>query len=105
MARQMNDIKLDNNEDLAIVANDFAIVESTPQHQMELVLTGKGDWKQNPLIGVGADGYIDDEGAHNIVRAITQEFMNDGMEVIDLSPNPVSVADNTVKIFEQAYYR
>lgn len=101
----MNDISLTAGEDLLIASSDFTIVESTSQHQQELLLTGKGDWKENPLAGVGIDEYFDDEGAQNIIRAIAQQFMADGMEVLDLNPNPNSITDSSVKIFEKAYYR
>lgn len=105
MVKQMNDISLSTGEDLFITAGDFAIVESTSQHQQELLLTSKGDWKENPLVGIGIEEYFDDEAAQNIIRAIAQQFMADGMEVLDLNPNPISIADSSVKIFEKAYYR
>ncbi len=105
MVKQMNDIRLSTAEDLLISSNDFAIIESTSQHQQELLLTGKGDWKENPLVGVGIDEYFDDEGAQNIIRAIAQQFMADGMEVLELNPNPISISDSSVKIFEKAFYK
>lgn len=92
-------------EDLVISgAGDFTNVESTYQHQRQLIFNAPGDFKQNPLVCVGANNYIDDEGSGDIVRAIVQQFMGDGMEVVNMSPNPNSVVDDEVVIFENAYY-
>ena len=46
MARQMVDIHLDASEDLAVNSGDFTTVESTPQHQQQLIMNDKGDFKQ-----------------------------------------------------------
>jgi len=48
--------------------------------------------------------YEDDEGKGALGREIVKEFMQDGMQVDDLSPNPDSIADSTVKIFDNAFY-
>lgn len=81
MARQMIDIGLDDNEDAAINAGDFMLLEGTPQHQRQLILNNKGDFKQNPTICVGAFDYLDDENFQALVRAISIEFSKDGMDV------------------------
>jgi len=112
MARQMQDIKLagvitggyEVGEDLAIAAGDFVNVESTAQHQRQLIMNNKGDFKQNPTICVGAFTYVDDEGGQGVVRDIVQQFMQDGMEVVNMQPDTDSVADSTVTIFPNAFY-
>lgn len=105
MLRQLLDIALDDIEDLAIIGGDFVAGESTAQHQRQLILNNKGDFKQNPTICVGAATFIDDEGAQNLVRNISIEFLKDGMEVKDMTPNPASSGNNAVKVFENANYR
>ena len=50
MARQMTDIGLDSDEDLGAISGDFTVLDSTSQHQRQLVLNNKGDFKQNPSI-------------------------------------------------------
>jgi len=77
----MIDIGLDNSEDLEISGGDFLSVESTPQHQRQLILNNKGDFKQNPTICVGAFDYLDDENFQELTRAISIEFARDGMDV------------------------
>jgi hypothetical protein len=100
------DIRLDSNGDLAISSSgDFSIIESTAQHQQHLILTGQGEWKQNPLVGVDAESYIDDEGSGNLIREIAKAFLADGMNFTNLTPNPNSATDSSVKVFEQAFYK
>jgi hypothetical protein len=84
MAMQMIDIGLKSvagGEDLAIVAGDFSMVESTAMHQQQLILNNKGDFKQNPTICIGAFDYLDDENFQNLIRTISVEFTKDGMDV------------------------
>ena len=102
--RKMNDIAVDNTGDLLIVNGDFAIVESTAEHQRSILLDNVGDYPYDPLNCVGAVNYLDDEGADKIINAIAKKFMQDGMEVKQMNPNPISVADSTAKPFENAYY-
>lgn len=99
MAKRMIDIGLDDNEDLDISSTDFMLVESTPQHQRQLVLNNKGDFKQNPLVCVGAFDYLDDENFQALIRGISIEFNKDGMDVIS-----INVAANGV-INSNAFYK
>src|SRR4051794_367372 len=80
MARDMMDIGL-VSDDLAITAGDFDMIESTAEHQKEVILNNKGDFKQNPTICVGAFNYLDEDEPQNIIRAISVEFSRDGMDV------------------------
>ena len=81
MATQMIDIGLDANEDVLIINGDFVPEEGTAQHQRQLILNNKGDFKQNPAICVGVADYMDDENFRNLTRAISIEFTRDGMDV------------------------
>jgi len=94
----MTDIALDGTEDLNIIAGDFTSVESTAQHQRQLLLNNKGDFKQNPTICVGAFDYLDDEGIEDLIRAISIEFARDGMDV----KNVQLLNDGTIET--DAYY-
>jgi len=99
MARQMTDVALDENEDLEILNHDFQAVESTVQHQRQLVLNNKGDFKQNATLCVGVFNYLDDEHYLQLMRAISVEFSRDGMVV-----RSVSLGDD-MKIRSDAYYK
>lgn len=105
MAKKIFDILLDGNEDMLIQGGDFGTGEVTGQNQKELLWTGPGEWKQNPMVGVDVLSFEDDENNGDLQREIVQQFMNDGMEVRNLQPNPAIVNDNTVAPFVNAYYQ
>jgi hypothetical protein len=88
MARSMMDIGLEL-DDLSVISGDLFKTESTREHQKELILNSKGDYKQNPTICVGAFSYMDDESKLGMVRAISIEFARDSMDVKSVSLSPV----------------
>lgn len=95
----MMDIGLDDNEDTDIQYGDFVAAESTATHQRQLILNNKGDFKQNPTIGVGAFEYFDDEHMQDLIRAVSIEFSKDGMDVQSIKLNPEGILDS------EAFYR
>ena len=76
---------IDENEtdidDLKIVDGDFVIGESTLQHQRHLLLAEKGDYKQDPTIGVGIGSFLLDDDVEGMLREVNIEFLRDGMNV------------------------
>ncbi len=76
----MTDYAQDADE-LVTSNGDFILTESTQQHQQDLLLCDKGDYKLNPTICVGAFSYLDDENIQDLVRAANIEFTRDGMQV------------------------
>jgi hypothetical protein len=80
MAKEMNDLLLTEDEDLAIEDGDFVVAESTARHQQQLLMNNKGDYKENTTVGVGVFRYIDDEDFRGLIRAVQQEYTRDGME-------------------------
>lgn len=95
MATEMIDIGLDSGYDLVFEAGDFLTTESTAQHQRQLILNNKGDFKQNPTICVGVFDYLDDEQFQELIRSVSIEFTRDGMDVlsVQLSANGVINSD------------
>lgn len=81
----MKDLLLNDTGDLLIQNGDVKIGESTLQHQNLLLLTTKGDWRENPLTGVGAAGFLKDENKGELLAEIKKEFEKDGMTVNALS--------------------
>lgn len=67
--------------DVLIVDGDFAVGESTAQHQKILVLSDKGEFKEVPMRGVGSRRYLEDDSPDNLAREIRTEFTTDGMTV------------------------
>jgi hypothetical protein len=98
MAKKMMDIGLDDSEDLAIDHGDFIYTESTAQHQQQLILNNKGDFKENPTIGVGAFEYFNDEGFQGLLRGISIEFSRDGMDTAAVNLKPDGTI-NTVAVY------
>ena len=95
----MIDMGVTTSGDVTISAGDFVMAESTAEHQKELLLNNKGDYKQNPAVGVGVLNYMDDDdGFTALTRQIAQQFAADGMQV-----NSVVLQSNgTIKT--DAYY-
>lgn len=80
----MTDITLTDNYDLAVSNGDFCLEESLKQSQMLLLETNKGEWKQNPTMGVGVINYVEDYTAARLAREIREQFAKDGMQVINI---------------------
>ncbi|RYZ21645.1 MAG: oxidase [Chitinophagaceae bacterium] len=83
----MQDILLNSNKELDMLNGDFVIGESTGQHQDLLVMTNKGEWKESPLIPVGAIGYLKDDNAAGLLAEIKTQFEKDGMTVRSIAMN------------------
>jgi len=81
MARLQNDIALDGNKTLRVANGDFVITESTAEHQTQLIINAKGDFKENPLVCIGAFGYLNDEDDGGLLRETSRQFAMDGMDV------------------------
>jgi len=92
------DIALTSDDDLLTGSGDFNIQESTAQHQRQLILNNKGDFKQNPTMCVGALDYLDDENFRDLIRAVSVEFTKDGMDVKGVRLTPAGVINS------DAYY-
>ncbi len=102
----MIDYLLDDDEDLALPtgADDWTTAESTYQHQRQLILNAKGDYKASPTICVDVTSFIDNDDKGAVKREIAKEFMRDGMLVRDLNPNPVSISSSTAMVFNNSFY-
>lgn len=79
-----NDILLDENFDIIIDNNSFAIGESTYQHQKILIFADKGQFKSDPTCGVGSRRFLESSRPDDFAREIRQEFMKDGMSIRSL---------------------
>jgi len=77
------DVLLDTNYDASVQNGDFAIGESTRQHQQLLLVTQPGEWKQNPTIGIGIENFLLDDGnlSRDLTAEVRRQFEDDGMTV------------------------
>lgn len=96
----MQDFLLDTDGDLKIVDNDLVLGESTVQHQQLLILTEKSSWKENPMVGVGARTYLENEDRSGLLNEMRKQFTTDGMNVTKIEQD-----NNTGKIKIDAAYR
>ena len=82
------DIKLDENGDAAIVRGDFSMVDSDQIHIEHILLSNKGYWFENPLLGVGI---IDEQNGSRTRQELKQNirrqlvFDNFAVKKIDIS--------------------
>lgn len=89
----MNDFKLNTDLDFEIADGDFVTGDATSEHQELLIYSAKGDWKENPTVGVGAAGFLKDEDVNGLLGEIKKEFERDGMIV-----RSVSFTDEKIKV-------
>jgi hypothetical protein len=82
MANKVYDIIVDT--ELVIAGGDFFVDESTAQHQTELIVNNKGDFKQSPLVCVSANDYLDDDNVDGFLQEISEQFAKDGMNVVSV---------------------
>jgi hypothetical protein len=82
-----NDILLDENFNPIITNGDFTIGESTYQHQKMLLFAEKGQFKADPLVGVGSRRFLENSKQDDFAREIRQQFYADGMTVKKIQIN------------------
>lgn len=83
----MNDLILDDYYDLTTENGDLVTDVSDEQHQKLLLAVNKGDFKENPTIGVGVAMWLNDDNQDGLLGEIKKEFEKDGMTVKSLSIN------------------
>jgi hypothetical protein len=90
------DIKLSEDFDLIIENGDFVINTNDLQQRQELLLlTDKSEWRESPLIGVGAANYLlDDKDAAALSAEIKRQFEADGQQVSLLKNNNYKITVN-----------
>lgn len=82
------DILLDGTLDVYAVKGDFVLGDATFQNQQLLLISEKGEFKQDPQVGVGIRSYLlDDASIHEMQQEIVKQFEVDGMKINELSGN------------------
>jgi len=85
---KIQDILLDENFDVIAENGDFKMGDATLQNQQLLLLTGKGEWKQSPVVGIGLAEYLlDDAPVDELHQEIQKQFSLDGMKVKKIEGN------------------
>lgn len=95
----MNDLLLNTDFDILIQDGDFKAGESSQQHQALLILIEKGELREFPTRGVGAQSWLLDDSAFGDFNAeVKRQFELDGMKVLSLKGR-----NENLKI--EAYYQ
>ena len=77
----MKDLLLDIDGDIDIAGGDLVVGECDEQNQLLMLQANKGDYKENPTIGVGVTNWLKDENPANLLAEIKKEAERDGMTV------------------------
>lgn len=90
----MTGILLDNNYEPIIRQGGLALGEITPQNQALIVQCHKGEFKENPAIGVGIEDMLLDHDPLRWRQRIREALEIDGQEVesIKISPSEISIS-------------
>lgn len=67
--------------DLVIENGDFKKGESTQQHQQDLLISEKGEYRISPLVGVGIYSTVNDDGFGENLQEVIKQFEADGMVI------------------------
>lgn len=90
----MNDYILNDTGDLKIEGGDFAVAESIQQETKLLLISKKGEWKNQPLVGANIQQYLKQrEGITDAIREGKIQLKNDGKIVnyLRIEGNKISV--------------
>lgn len=77
----MRDILITNEGELKIENGDFVVENSTLQHQALILLANPGEFKEDPMVGVGIENYILDSCMDECEFEAHKQFISDGMRV------------------------
>jgi len=79
------DLILDTDNDLDIIDNDLVMGDSAEQHQSLLLVSAKGEFKENPIATVGVLNFLEAENTNELLGEIRKCFAGDGMNVKKLA--------------------
>lgn len=82
-----NDILMAQSGDALCVDGDFAVGDASLEHQKDLLYANKGEYKQNPIKGVGIFDFMNAEDQGLMLREIRSQFTKDGMTVDSININ------------------
>lgn len=98
----MRDYKQTTSGDLALDGGDLEVVESTYQHQRDLLLSSKGHIRDKAESGVGIVNFLHDNDPEGLLRSARKEFAADGMKVKKVGFNPVTNELETEATYENS---
>lgn len=98
----MRDFLHKTDGDIDLSGGDIVMTDATLQHQRDIIMTVPGELKHEPLRGVGAVNYLNDDSSEDFMRKTRQEFVKDGMKIKSISQN-IDGSINTEAYYEADY--
>ena len=71
----------DSTGDLLVAEGDMVVGDAALQHQQDLLTANEGEYKFDPLVGVGLAEFLDDEDSSAMMKKVRVQFGSDGMNV------------------------
>jgi hypothetical protein len=87
------DIKYTQTGDLDLSSGDISYLDGTEQHKLTALLSGKGEIKERPDLGVGAADFLLDESPSELLRETRRQCERIGIKV-----NRVFIERSVLKI-------
>jgi hypothetical protein len=84
----MKDNLLNATGDVDLSSGDIAYGEATEQHQRDILIARQGDYRLDPIVGVGVADYLLDEQPDRLLAEIRRQYSLDGMEIKKLEITP-----------------
>ena len=85
----MTGIQIDSETgDILVGKNGVSIGDTSQQNQYLILVSHPGEWKENPLLGVGIGDYVNDNETDFIRHSIYENFRMDGIEIEKMTVNP-----------------
>ncbi len=95
----VTDVRLDEDGDVLISSGDFRVTESDPIHIEHILISNKGYWFENPLVGVGIiDEIKGSTPKQKLKQTIRRQLVLDNYSVKNVSISEDSKIDiNTIR--------
>lgn len=81
----IKDILEDSSGDIQLINGDIRLGASLFQHQANIIVAGKGEYRRAINSTVGAIDYIDDEDPEEFLQDIRLKLVKDGQTVDSIS--------------------
>ncbi|OON67807.1 hypothetical protein [Hymenobacter sp. CRA2] len=95
------DLLLDADDDLLVERNDFVIDAADAQHVDLLLRTRPGDWRADPLAGIGIARYLmapyGPAQASELSREATIQLERDGYQILAMDVHDLTQASFNVE--------
>ena len=88
----MTGIQIDSETgDILVGKKGVSIGDTSQQNQYLILVSHPGEWKENPLLGVGIGDYVNDNETDFIRHSIYENFRMDGIEIEKMTVKPGDV--------------